>query len=168
MVDDAHWLDQSSLQVLSFVARRLVAEQIAMVFGLRAPEEPHELAGVPDLTIRGLADRDARALLASVVHGPLDPQVRDRIIAETGGNPLALLQLPRDVGPAELAGGFWLPGAVQLTTRIENSFVQQMQRLPADTQKLLLLAAAEPTGDATLLRQEHPTYMSSVCLTAAL
>ncbi|TCN41784.1 AAA ATPase-like protein [Kribbella orskensis] len=153
MADDAQWLDQSSLQVLSFVARRLVAERIAMLFGSRAPEEAHELAGLPDLTLRGLADRDARALLASAVHGPLDPQVRDRIIAETGGNPLALLQLPRDVGPAELAGGFWLPGAGQLTTRIENSFVQQFRRLPPETQTVLLLAAAEPTGDAALLSQ---------------
>lgn len=151
MIDDAQWVDQSSLQVLSFVARRLVAERIAMVFSLRAAEQTHELSGLPGLTIQGLTDRDARALLAAAVHGPLDPQVRDRIIAETGGNPLALLQLSRDVGPTELAGGFWLPGTGHLTTRIENSFIQRFQPLPAETQMLLLLAAADQTGDPALL-----------------
>jgi len=108
LVDDAQWLDQATVQCLTFAARRLLAEPIAMIFAAREPGD-HDLAGLPWLTVTGLGDADARALLASAVGGRLDAEVRDRIVAETGGNPLALLQLPRGLGPAELAGGFWLP-----------------------------------------------------------
>ena len=106
LIDDAQWLDQSSMQVLAFAARRLLAEPVALIFAVREPSGEHELAGLPELTLAGLGDADARALLASAVHGRLDPQVRDRIVAETSGNPLGLLQLPRGLSPAELAGGF--------------------------------------------------------------
>jgi len=151
LVDDAQWLDQSSMQALAFAARRLLAEPVAMIFAVREPSGGHELAGLPALTVAGLDDADARALLASAVHGPLDPQVRDRIVAETGGNPLGLLQLPRGLSPAQLAGGFWLPSTRPLASRIEHSFSWQFQALPRETQRLLLSAAAEPTGDVSLL-----------------
>ena len=147
LVDDTQWLDRSSVQALAFAARRLLAEPVALVFAVREPGEP-ELVGLPELAVRGLGERDGRALLASAVHGRLDRQVQDRIIAEAGGNPLALLQLPRG---AELAGGFWLSGTRQLSSRIEHSFYQQFQSLPLETRRLLLIAAAEPAGDVTLL-----------------
>ena len=149
LVDDVQWLDQSSVQCLAFAARRLLAEPVALIFAVRGDER--ELAGLPELTLSGLADPDARVLLATAVHGRLDPQVRDRIVAETHGNPLALLQLPRMLGPAELAGGFWLPDTRSLASRIEHSFYWQFRALPHATQRLLLTAAAEPTGDVTLL-----------------
>ncbi len=151
LVDDGQWLDQSSVRSLAFVARRLLAEPVALIFAAREPSDEDELAGLPELTVSRLGERDARALLASAVGGRLDPQVRDRIVAEAGGNPLALLQLPRGLGPAELAGGFWLPGTRPLASRIEHSFHQQFQSLPRHTQRLLLTAAAEPVGDVTLL-----------------
>src|SRR5262249_28300275 len=109
LVDDAQWLHPGSTQCLAVAARRLVAEPVDLICGAREPGDDHELAGLPGLTVTGLDDADARALLASAVGGQLDAEVRDRIVAETGGNPLALLQLPRGLGPAELAGGFWLP-----------------------------------------------------------
>jgi DNA-binding CsgD family transcriptional regulator len=151
VVDDAQWLDRATVQCLTFAARRLLAEPIAMIFAARQSGDEHELAGLPGLTVTGLGDVDARTLLASAAGGRLDPEVRDRIVAETGGNPLALLQLPRGLGPAELAGGFWLPDPRPLASRIENSFHRQFRSLPRQTQGLLLTAAAEPTGDATLL-----------------
>ena len=151
LIDDAQWLDQSSMQALAFAARRLLAEPVALIFAVREPSGEHELAGLPELTLAGLGDADARALLASAVHGRLDPQVRDRIVAETSGNPLGLLQLPRGLSPAELAGGFWLPSTRPLASRIEHSFYRQFQALPRETQRLLITAAAEPTGDVTLL-----------------
>ena len=151
LVDDAQWLDHASLQSLVFAARRLLAEPVALVFAVREPSDEHELAGLPELTVPGLGHVNARSLLASAVHGRLDPQVRDRIVAETHGNPLALLQLPRGLGSAELAGGFWLSGTRPLASRIEHSFHQQFLSLPPQTQRLLLTAAAEPTGDVTLL-----------------
>jgi DNA-binding CsgD family transcriptional regulator len=147
VVDDAQWLDQASAQVLAFVSRRLVAESVAMVFAIRDPAEAPGLTGLPELLIHGLADRDARALLESVITGPLDERVRDRIVAETRGNPLALLELPRGLTPAELAGGFGLPDASALPGRIEESFQRRLAPLPAPTRRLLLTAAAEPTGD---------------------
>ena len=148
LVDDAQWLDSMSSAVLGFVARRLLAERIALVFVLR--EGNDYLDGLPELFVRGLDDADARALLDSVIKGPVDGRVRDRIVAETRGNPLALLELPRAWTTAELADG--LDGG-PLTSRIEAGFVRQIAPLPADTRLLLLIAAAEPLGDATLLWQ---------------
>src|SRR5579864_7150384 len=151
LVDDAQWLDRASVQCLAFAARRLLADSVAVILAARQPDDYDELAGLPGLTVTGLGDADARALLASAVGGRLDAEVRDRIVAETGGNPLALLQLPRGLGPAELAGGFWLPDPRPLASRIETSFLRQFRALPRETQRLLLTAAAEPTGDVTLL-----------------
>jgi DNA-binding CsgD family transcriptional regulator len=151
LVDDAQWLDRASAQALAFVARRLLAERIAMVFDVREPNDVGELTGLPELVVGGLADDDARLLLASAMPGRLDEHVRDQIIAETRGNPLALLELPRGLTPAELAGGFGLPDVMPLATRIEQSFLRRLESLPPDTQRLLLVAAAEPVGDVTLL-----------------
>jgi DNA-binding CsgD family transcriptional regulator len=149
LVDDAQWLDQTSAQVLGFVARRLAAEPIGLVFGARVPGG--ELAGLPELVVEGLQEGDARALLAAALTGPLDDQVQDRLVAETGGNPLALLELPQDVTPARLAGGFAFPDAVPLSESIEGSFRRRLDALPADTRVLLLVAAAEPVGDPVLV-----------------
>jgi DNA-binding CsgD family transcriptional regulator len=151
LVDDAQWLDQASAQALAFVARRLLAEPVALVFAVREPGGGKPWEGLPLLTVEGLRDSDARALLDSVTLGRLDERVRDRIVAETRGNPLALLELPRGLSAAELAGGFGLPDALPLTSRIERSFRRRLQRLPAATRRLMLAAAAEPTGDVTLL-----------------
>src|SRR5215831_21056113 len=151
LVDDAQWLDRASAQALAFVARRLLAESVAMVFSLREPSELRELTGLPGLVLTGLSDADARALLESVVPGRLDERVRDRIVAETRGNPLALVELPRGLTAAELAGGFGLPDTLPLTNRIEQSFHRQLRSLPAEARRLLLTAAAEPVGDAALL-----------------
>ena len=149
LVDDAQWLDRSSAQVLSFVARRLQAESVVVLFAERDQSEPGDLAGLPELRLHGLSDSDARELLAATNTGPLDQQVRDRIIAETRGNPLALLELPRMFSSGDLAGGFGVPGG--LRSQLEASFRRQVAELPEETQRLLLVAAAEPTGDPTLL-----------------
>src|SRR4051812_37893555 len=122
LIDDAQWLDRASSQVLVFVARRLLAEPVGLVFASRQLDHDDELHGVPAVTVEGLGYDDAYALLESVVAGPLDDRVRDRIIAETAGNPLALLELPRGRNPAELAGGFGLPGATPASAHIEQSF----------------------------------------------
>ncbi len=151
LVDDAQWLDRASAQALAFVARRLLAERIAIVFAVREPNEAGELTGLPELVVGGLADADARWLLASAMPGRLDEHVRDQIVAETRGNPLALLELPRGLTPAELAGGFGLPDSRPLASRVEEAFVQRVRALPRDTQRLLLVAAAEPVGDVSLL-----------------
>jgi DNA-binding CsgD family transcriptional regulator len=151
LIDDAQWLDQSSLQVLAFVARRLEAESIVLVFAVREPGELDALAGLPELRLEGLTDAHARELLASVVSGPLDERVAERIVAETAGNPLALLELPHGSSPAELAGGFALTPALPLPGRIEDNFRERVERLPAESQRLLLVAAAEPIGDPALL-----------------
>jgi DNA-binding CsgD family transcriptional regulator len=151
VVDDEQWLDQASARALGFVARRLAAEPIGLVFAARVPGD--ELAGLPELEIGGLPERDARALLDSALAGPLDARVRDQIVAETQGNPLALLELPRGLTPAELAGGFGLPGAAALPGRIEESFRRQLAVLPAPARRLMLLAAADPSGDPVLLRR---------------
>ena len=153
LVDNAQWLDQASTGVLSFVARRLAAERIAMVFAVREPSAPRELEGFPELVVGGLDDHDARALLASAIPGTLDEQVRDRIVAETRGNPLALLELPRALTPAELAGGFGLPRARGRVGRIEEASLQRIASLPPEARQLLFLAAADPAGDVTLLRR---------------
>ncbi|MEB3034259.1 AAA family ATPase [[Mycobacterium] nativiensis] len=149
LVDDAQWLDQVTAQTLGFVARRLVAEPVALVFALRQPVEA--LTGLPRLMLRGLGDADARELLDSAIAGPIDTQVRDRIVAETHGNPLALLELPRGLSPAELAGGYYRPDILPVAGQIERHYLAQIRSLPDDTQRMLLLAAAEPVGDPTLL-----------------
>jgi DNA-binding CsgD family transcriptional regulator len=151
LVDDAQWLDRVSAQTLAFVARRLLAERVGLVFAVRAVSDEHELAGLPEQVVEGLSDGDARALLDSAIAGRLDERVRDRIVAETRGNPLALLELPRGLTPAELAGGFALPDASPLASQIEQSFLRQLQPLPVETRQLLLTAAAEPVGDVNLL-----------------
>jgi DNA-binding CsgD family transcriptional regulator len=149
LVDDEQWLDQASAQVLGFVARRLAADSVGLVFAARVPGD--ELAGLPELVVEGLPEADARALLDAVLTGPLDAPVRDRIVAEAGGNPLALLELPRGLPPAELAGGFALPDAMPLSGRIEESFRRRLEALPEETRSLLLVAAAEPVGDPVLV-----------------
>jgi DNA-binding CsgD family transcriptional regulator len=151
LVDDVQWLDRASAQTLAFVARRLLAERIDIVFAVREPNDVNELSGLPELVVRGLADGDARSLLASAMPGRLDERVRDQIVAETRGNPLALLELPRGLTPAELAGGFGLPEARPLASRVEETFAQRVRALPRETQRLLLVAAAEPVGDVSLL-----------------
>src|SRR4051794_22951828 len=151
VIDDAQWLDTASALTLAFVARRLLAESFGLVFALREPSNAPELAGLPELAVRGLGDDDARALLGSTVPGRLDRLVRDRIVAESRGNPLALLELPSGLSPAELAGGFGLLDVTPLTNRIEQGFLRRLDSLPPETRRLLLTAAAEPVGDAALL-----------------
>src|SRR4051794_7977902 len=151
VVDDAQWLDRASAQALGLIARRLVAESVALVFAVRVPSEEQELARLPELVVEGLRGGDARALLDSVIRGPLDDRVLDRIVAETRGNPLALLELPRGLTPAELAGGFGLPHAPPLPDRIEDSFRRRLAPLPAPTRELMLVAAAEPAGEPVLV-----------------
>jgi len=149
VVDDVQWLDQVSVQLLGFVARRLLAEPVSLVFAARTGTE-HTLPGLPELVISGLADADARELLDSVVRGPIDGRVRDRIVAETRGIPLALLEVPRNVSAAELVGGFGETGRRPSAGQIEESFIRRIQTLPGPTRQLLLVAAAEPVGDAAL------------------
>ena len=149
VVDDAHWLDRASAQALAFVARRLEAESVGLVFAARGASA--ELAGLPQLAVEGLGERDALALLDSTLTGPLDARVREQIVSETCGNPLALLELVRGYTPAELAGGFGLPGGVPLSRSIEESFRRRLDALPADTRRLLRLAAADPVGDPLLV-----------------
>src|SRR4051794_10414739 len=151
LVDDAQWLDAATSQVLGFVARRLLAESVAIVLTVRKPSHERELADLPELSLRGLQDDDARALLSSVIPGRLDDRVRDRLVAETRGNPLALVELPRGRSTGELAGGFVLPGAGTLPSQIEVHFRHRIVALPEATQRLMMLAAADPVGDATLL-----------------
>jgi len=149
LIDDAHWLDRSSSQVLAFVARRLLAESIGMVFAVREPLE--ELSGLPRRAVGLLSDNDARTLLMSSMPGRLDERVYDRIVAETRGNPLAILELSQEFTVTGLAGGFGIPDAGPLAIRIEQSFGRRLNSLPTDTQRLLLAAAADPVGDVTLL-----------------
>ena len=153
LVDDVQWLDSASARTLAFVARRVAAERLALVFALRDPidDDVHPFVGLPELRLEGLGDRDARSLLADAVHAPVDDRVRERVVAEARGNPLALLELPRSVDPAQLAGGFELPNVMSVPRRVEDSFLRRSSSLPPGTQMLLLAAAAEPTGDATLL-----------------
>jgi DNA-binding CsgD family transcriptional regulator len=150
-VDDAQWLDAASAQVLGFVARRLLAESVAIVFAVRDSTDERDFVGLPELLLDGLDDQDARPLLATVVPGRLDERVRDRIVAETRGNPLALLELPRGLSAAQLAGGFGLPELLPLSGRIEQSFLRRLEELPDETRKVLLVAAAEPVGDPALM-----------------
>jgi DNA-binding CsgD family transcriptional regulator len=149
LVDDEQWLDRSSAQVLGFVARRLAAESVGLVFAARIPT--NDLAGLPELAVEGLRPADARTLLETALMGPLDSRVRDRVVAETRGNPLALLELPRGLTAHEQAGGFGIPAAVWLSGGIEESFRRRIDVLPEETRRLLLVAAAEPVGDPALV-----------------
>jgi DNA-binding CsgD family transcriptional regulator len=149
LVDDVQWLDHASAQVLVFVARRLRAESVGLVLATHVPNA--ELARLPELQVGGLRTADARALLDAVFTAPLDARVRDRLVAETRGNPLALIELPHVVATRELAGGFGLPGAGQVSPTMEESFRHRVEALPEETRRLLLLAAAEPLGDLALL-----------------
>src|ERR1700742_1019696 len=149
LVDDEQWLDRTSAQILGFVSRRLVAESVGLVFAARVPSS--DLAGVSELTVEGLREPDARALLDAELTGPIDTRVRDRILAETQGNPLALLELPRGLSPEQLAGGSGLPRAVRLSGAIEASFRRRIDVLPEQTRRLLLIAAADPVGDPALV-----------------
>ena len=149
VVDDEQWLDRASAQVMAFVARRLGAESVGLVFGTRALSG--ELAGLPQLKVEGLPRKDARALLDSVLTAKVDEQVLDQIVAEAHGSPLALVELPRELTAAQLAGGFGLPGAVVPPGSAEEMFRRRIEALPAESRRLLILAAAEPTGDPVLL-----------------
>src|ERR1700733_10415312 len=151
VVDDAQWLDSASAQALAFVARRLGAESVGLVLSVRETGGERDFEGLPELVVGGLGDPEARELLATVVTGPLDERVRDRIVAETRGNPLALLELTRGRTPAELLGGFGLPGGPPVPGRIEERFRERLAPLPPSTRLLVLLAAAEPTGDLVLM-----------------
>ena len=149
VIDDAQWLDQASAQALGVVARRLLADPVALVVAAREPGG--EFAGLPELTVGGLDEKYARELLASVTTRPVDEQVRERFLAETGGNPLALLELPQGLTQPEAAVGFGIPAAPGLPGRLEDSFRRRLRRLPQTTRLLLLVAAAEPTGDPVLV-----------------
>jgi DNA-binding CsgD family transcriptional regulator len=151
VVDDAQWLDRASARALAFVARRLLAEKIAFMFAAREPGDA--LAGLPELRVEPLGRRDARTLLELVLPAPVDERVLDRIVVETRGNPLALLELPRGLTPSELAGGFGLPVAVPLSASIEESFTRRLAGLPGEARRLLLVAAADPVGDPAVLWQ---------------
>ena len=157
LIDDAQWLDRASIQVLAFIGRRLGAERFALVFAVREPSAVQELDGLPELVVEGLGDHDARSLLAWAVAGRLDDQVRDRIVAETRGNPLALLELPRSLTPAEMAGGFGLPDARTLSGRVQQSFLRRIESLPEEAREVLFVAAAEPVGDVTMLMRALDT-----------
>lgn len=150
LVDDYQWLDRPSARTLGFVARRL-ADSTALVFAARVPGP--ELARLPQLPVTGLREVDACALLESVLVGTLDSRVKELIIAETHGNPLALLELPRGRTPEQLPGGFWLPGSAPLADRIEENFRRQLDALPGPSRRLLQVAAAEPSGDQLLIRR---------------
>ena len=149
VIDDEQWLDLASVHALGFAARRLAADPVGLVFAAGQPSSA--LAGLPELQVGGLRDDDSRALLGAALAGPLDARVRDLIVAETRGNPLALLEVPRGLSPAELAGGFGLPGAAPLAGQIQDSFTGQLDALPDQTRRLVQLAAADPSGDRQLL-----------------
>ncbi|GAA2836276.1 hypothetical protein GCM10020220_026420 [Nonomuraea rubra] len=156
LIDDAQRLDRVSAQTLAFVARRLRTERIGLVIAVREPALRAELAGLPELEVGPLSNGDARALLDSMTPGRLDGRVRDRIVAEAQGNPLALLELPRSLTPAELAAGYTLPHTLS-AGQAERSFLRRVESLPAPTRQLLLIAAAEPVGDVTLLSRAART-----------
>ena len=157
IVDDAHWLDQASAQIIGFVARRLFAERVAVVCAARTGIGDSILAGLPALPIGGLDEGDARTLLLAHVSGPLDAAVCDQIIAECHGNPLALLELPRSWTTSDLAGGFGLPSPHPVAGKVEQSYARRLVQLPTDTQLLVLAAAAEPMGDPMLLNRAAST-----------
>jgi DNA-binding CsgD family transcriptional regulator len=149
VVDDAQWLDRASAQAIAFAARRLAPARVALLIVTR--EVDRSLAGLPELRVGNLGHRDARALLESVLPAPLDDQVLDRIVVEMDGNPLALVELPRLVTPTQLAGGFGLPGAIPVHAEIEARYADRIANLPRDARLLMLVGAADPTGDVALL-----------------
>lgn len=149
VVDDAQWLDTSSAQAIAFAARHVSKDAVAFLFGARTLTD--EVRGLPELSIAGLGDRDARRLLATAVPDRLDDRVVDRVVAETHGNPLALLDLPRGLTPSQLAGGFGLPVSVTLAGQIEESYRRRLAKLPPDSRRLLLIAAADPTGNTEII-----------------
>lgn len=149
VIDDAQWLDRASARALAFIARRLLAEKIALLFAAREPGAA--LVGFPEVHIGPLGRRDARILLESVLPARVDDRVLERLVAEANGNPLALLELPRGMTPSQLAGGFGLPAAVPLSDRIEQHFIERLAIVPPDARRLLLVAAADPTGDLALV-----------------
>ena len=151
LIDDAQWLDRASAQALAFVARRLLAESVGVIFAVRTGGEERDVAGLPGLVVEGLGDDDAWTLLSSVIRVPLDEEVRDRIVAESRGNPLALLELPLGLAAEEAPGGFAHPAARPLASHIEQSFRRRLGVLPAETRQLLLVAAAEPVGEPAML-----------------
>ncbi len=151
LVEDAQWLDAASSQIVGLVARRVHAESVAIVVAVREPAAAPDFDGLAELRLEGLPEQDGRSLLRGVVGGRLDRRVVDRLVAETGGNPLALLELPGRMTAAELAGGFELPAAGELPAHIEHHYIQRIRQLPKATQSLMLLAAADPAGDAPLV-----------------
>ncbi|MGW2449239.1 helix-turn-helix transcriptional regulator [Streptomyces sp. NPDC001675] len=151
VVDDAQWMDQESAQALAFVARRVESEAVALLFSLRELDQRQELAGLPTLHIEGLREYHARTLLTAQLHAPIDERVLDRVLGEARGNPLALLELPRGAMPDRWTEASAVPEAQTVTRKIEASFREQVAELPPATQMLLLVAAAEPLGDALLL-----------------
>jgi len=166
LVDDEQWLDRASAQVLGFVARRLQEESVGLIYASLITDD--EVAGLPELVVGGLREADAHKLVDSALVGPVDRRVRDQIVTETGGNPLALLELARGLTPEELAGGFGRPGAMPLSAAIEESFRRRIDALPVETRRLLQLAAADPTGDAALVwRAARRLSISPAAATAA-
>ena len=153
VIDDAQWLDAATAQIVEFVARRLLAERVALVCAARAPTGNGTLAGLPALPITGLGDNDARALLFENLPGPIDASVCEQLLVECHGNPLALLELPRTWDAKDLAGGFGLPTRQSIVTRIEQSYTKRLDLLPEETRLLVLAAAAEPLGDPLLLHR---------------
>jgi DNA-binding CsgD family transcriptional regulator len=153
LVDDAQWLDQASADTLAFVARRLFAESVALVFATRTTAEDQVFRQLPEMLVRGLRDADSRALLRAALRGPLDAAVLDEIVAEARGNPLALLELPRGRTHAQLAFGLGLPNTMPLASHMEQGFLRRLQPLPVETRRLLLMAAVEPVGDVAVLRR---------------
>src|SRR6202046_781702 len=151
VVDDAQWLDQASARTLAFVARRLMAESVAMVFAVRDPADEQTFAGLPELILGGLNHEDARGVLSVAIAGRVDERVVDRIVAETRGNPLALLELPRGQAAAGVAGGFGVSSTQPISARLEQNFLGRVRSMPDRTQRFLLLAAAEPEGDPALV-----------------
>ena len=151
LVDDAQWLDAASTQVLAFVARRLLADPVAIVFGVREALAGRTFDGLPEMAVGGLDEPDARALWSRAVPGQLHASVRDRLIAETRGSPLALLELARSMSAPERAGGYALPATGDVPTQVEQQYLRRVDALPEATRRLVLLAAADPLGDATLL-----------------
>src|SRR5262245_29040576 len=149
VVDDAQWLDRASLQVLAFVTRRLLAERVGLAFATRS--ELSELDGFPELAVEALRDGDAKTLLSTVLHVPLDERVRDRIVSETYGNPLAIVEWPRGMKPADFAGGFAMPASLPMVDRIEERFRRRLAALPEPTTRFLTVAAADPVGDPVIV-----------------
>lgn len=151
VIDDVQWIDQASTQVLEFVARRLFAEPLALVFAVREPSQTRPMSDLPELEVKGLSDDDSRTLLASAMRWPFDVEVRERFIAMTEGNPLALLELTQELTPSKVAGGFGLPSSGSLSSRIECGFLQRFAKLPLDTRRLVLIAATNAPGDSGLM-----------------